>query len=110
MPGEEAYKMLNEDLRFTTLIQMLFSRLGEMEFEYLITMVWGLGIGVSGFRMKMEPEYKLRLLTIFNQIEFTDTAIPQIPTFVFSLSCFFDEDMNELVTDTIEKISQLYCK
>lgn len=47
---------------------MLFARIGEMDFEYLVTIVWALGIGVSGYDMKIEPEYKLRLLSIFNQM------------------------------------------
>eukprot|EP00347_Sterkiella_histriomuscorum_P024337 403331476 len=105
---EDGYRLLNEDLRFQTLMQMLFARVQEMDFEYLVTIVWALGIGVSGYDMKIEPEYKLRLLSLFNQREFTDTQIPQIPTFVFSLSCFFNEDMNQLVTEVIEKVSQQY--
>jgi len=46
---------------------MVFSRVGELEYEYLQTVVWALGIAVSGYRYNIEPDYKLRLLTMLNQ-------------------------------------------
>ena len=107
---DEGQKLLSEDLRFSTLMQMVFSRIGEVEFEYLTTTVWALGICVAGYGMEIEPEYKLRLLSIINQKEFPDYTYSSLPTLAFSLSCFFNEDMNQLVTDTIEKISKVYSK
>jgi len=45
---------------------MLLGRIGELEFEYIQTTIWALGIAVSGYQMEMEPEYKLRLLSLLN--------------------------------------------
>lgn len=87
---------------------MIFSRIGELEIEYLTTTVWSLGIAVSGYRMEIDPDYKLRLLTILNNIEYPDYSYNNLPSLAFSISCFFDDDMNELASRTIEKISKIY--
>jgi hypothetical protein len=64
----------------------------------------------------MPSDNKLRLLSTLNQhIDSADgvppTSVSSIPSLVFSLTCFFSEqDMNELVTDTVEKLSAIYRK
>jgi hypothetical protein len=81
-----------------------------------VTTIWSLGICVSAFGLLMEPEKKLRILSVLNQhLDSADgvppTSIGSIPSLAFSLTCFFNqEDMNELVTDTVEKLSALYRK
>ena len=64
----------------------------------------------------MQAENKLRILSTLNQhIDSADgvppTSVSIIPSLVFSLTCFFNEhDMNQLVTDTVEKLSAIYRK
>lgn len=108
---EEGSQLISQDLRFKTLLQMLFERLKNLDQQYLMTTVWALGIGVSGYGMEIEPEYKLHLLTLFENKELDEYQVPQIPTFVFSLSCFFKpEEVNQLVVEVVESISKQYCK
>ena len=94
MMPEDGHKTLTQDLRFTTLLQMLMARLDALDFEYFITTVWGLGIAVSGYSLQIEPEQKLRILSHLNQIQIPEYAYNNIPSLAFSLSCFFNEDMN----------------
>ncbi|CDW83553.1 UNKNOWN [Stylonychia lemnae] len=108
MMPEDGHRLLTQDLRFTTLLQMIMGRLQDLEFEYFITTVWGLGIAVSGYNAQIEPEQKLRILSHLNQIQIPEYAYNNIPTLAFSLSCFFNEDMNQLAQETIEKISNTY--
>lgn len=107
--------MVTSDLRFQTLNNMVFQRLGELEYEYLVTTVWSLGICTSAFGLEMQAEQKLRLLSVLNQHLDNNTVSPgsiyNIPSLVFSISCFFtEEDMNQLVQDTVERLSILYGK
>ncbi len=107
-------KIVKNDLRFNTLLDMVFGRLPDLAYEYIVTTVWSLGICVSAFGLEMESDKKLRLLSVLNQhIDSADgippTSVSNIPSLVFSLTCFFNqEDMNELVTDTVEKLSAIY--
>ena len=88
----------------------------ELAYDYLVTTIWSLGICVSAFGLEMQPENKLRILSTLNQhIDSADgvppTSVSSIPSLVFSLTCFFnDQDMNQLVTDTVEKLSAIYRK
>ena len=106
--------MMKSDLRFQTLLDLVFSRLPELAYEYVVTTVWSLGICVSAFGLDIQPDNKLRLLSVLNQHldseQVTPSSYANIPSLVFSITCFFDPqtDMNELVTDTIEKLSRLY--
>jgi hypothetical protein len=107
---EEGHKLVKEDLRFTSLMDLLFQRLGELEIEYVITSVWALGICVSVYGLEMQAENKLKLLTIFNSREMQPQNYASIPALVFSITCFFNEDMNQLVVDTVERLSKIYSK
>lgn len=55
-----------KDLRFQTLLDLVFSRMPELAYEYVVTTVWSLGICVSAFGLEIHPDYKLRLLTVLN--------------------------------------------
>lgn len=76
LPVEEGARLIHEDLRFKTLLQMLFERLQHMEQEYLMTTVWALGIGVSGYGMEMDPDHKLHLLSLFKNKQMNEYQIP----------------------------------
>lgn len=65
---------------------------------------------MSGYRYELEPAMKEKLLERIHMQEYTEYKIPNIPSLAFSIACFFDEDMNERVSETIEKVSQAYCK
>ena len=62
----------------------------------------------------MEADKKLRILSTLNKhIDSAEgippTSVNNIPSLVFSLTCFFNQDdMNQLVTDTVEKLSAIY--
>ena len=45
---------------------MVFSRLHELAYEYVVTTVWSLGICVSAFGLEIPEENKLRLLSVLN--------------------------------------------
>jgi hypothetical protein len=92
---------------------MVFSRLHELAYEYVVTTVWSLGICVSAFGLEIPEENKLRLLSVLNahidQDKVNPSQYANIPSLVFSITCFFTpEEMNELVTETVEKLSKLY--
>ena len=114
--SEEGVKLVQSDLRFTTLLDLLFAKLPELAYDYLVTTVWSLGICVSAFGLQMEADRKLRLLSTLNQhIDSADgvppTSVSNIPSLAFSLTCFFNqEDMNQLVPDTVAKLSAIYRK
>ena len=106
--------MVQKDLRFQTLLNLVFSRLHELQFDYVVSIVWSLGICVSAYELEIQPDNKLRLLTVLNTLLDGEMGMPgfqypNIPSLVFSITCFFSqEDMNELVTDTVERLSKLY--
>ena len=62
----------------------------------------------------MEADKKLRILSTLNKhIDSAEgippTSVSNIPSLAFSLTCFFNQDdMNQLVTDTVEKLSAIY--
>ena len=96
-------------------MNMVFARLPELAYEYVVTTVWSLGICVSGFGLVMEPEAKLRLLAVLNEQLSGGHVLPaqyaNIPSLVFSVTCFFSPDeMNELVTETVHRLSSIYGK
>lgn len=106
---------MRNDLRFKTLTDLVFARLNELAYEYVVTTIWSMGLCVSAMGMEMPEDNKFRLLTTLNKhIEGGNVEPVQfanVPSLVFSLTCFFNEDdMNELVTETVEKLSRLYCK
>jgi hypothetical protein len=57
---------MKSDLRFQTLLDLVFSRLPELAYEYVVTTVWSLGICVSAFGLDIQPDNKLRLLSVLN--------------------------------------------
>jgi len=105
---------VQNDLRFTTLLDLVFAKLPELEYEYVVTTIWSLGICVSAFGLQMEADKKLRILSTLNKhIDSAEgippTSVSNIPSLTFSLTCFFNQDdMNQLVTDTVEKLSAIY--
>ena len=110
---EEGTNLVKGDLRFKTLMQFVFGKLHELEYDYVVSIVWSLGICVSAFGLQIEEEDKLRLLSVLNQqIDGGKVEAPQfasIPSLAFSITCFFnDSDMNDLVTETVAKLSHLY--
>lgn len=105
----EALSILEKDLRVNTLKDLLFSKIVELDFEYIITTIWSLGILVSGYGQTIEAEQKFKILQIMKQREIPSTHYSSLPSLAFSITCFFNEDVNELVTMTVEKLSQLYC-
>ena len=113
---ENGINIIQKDLRFQTLLDLVFAKMPELAYEYVVTTIWSLGICVSAYGLEMQAENKLRILSVLNQhIDSADgippTSVGSIPSLVFSLTCFFTElDMNQLVTDTVEKLSALYCK
>lgn len=113
---ESGLKLVQSDLRFQTLIDLVFAKMQDLAFEYVVTTIWSLGICVSAFGLQMPAENKLRILSTLNKhIDSAEgvppTSVSSIPSLVFSLTCFFTEqDMNQLVTDTVEKLSAIYRK
>ncbi len=45
---------------------MVFSKLNELAYEYVVTTVWSLGLCVSAMGLELPEENKLRLLTVLN--------------------------------------------
>jgi hypothetical protein len=41
---------LENDRRIATLLDMIFARYEDMDFEYILTTIWSLGILVSGYQ------------------------------------------------------------
>ena len=64
--GESSQNLVQNDLRFQTLMTFIFNRLPELAYEYVVTMIWSLGICVSGFGLEIPEENKLRLLAVLN--------------------------------------------
>ena len=86
---------MQNDLRFTTLLDLVFAKLHELEYEYLMTTIWSLGICVSAFGHQMEPDKKLRILSTQNKHIDSAEGVPpssvsNIPSLAFSLTCFFN--------------------
>jgi hypothetical protein len=112
---DEGIQAIRDDLRFKTLLQLLFGKLGELDYDYVVSIVWSLGICVSAFGLEMSSEDKLRLLSTLNRHIDSDkvqaSQYASIPSLAFSITCFFNEnDMNELVTETVAKLSKIYGK
>jgi len=110
---EAGAKLVSSDLRFQTLLNLVMARIGDLQFDYVVSIVWSLGICVSAYGLEIPSEQKLRLLTTLNRLLDSETdafhQYPNLPSLAFSLTCFFaEEDMNQLVTDTVERISQVY--
>jgi hypothetical protein len=86
---------VQNDLRFTTLLDLVFAKLPELEYEYVVTTIWSLGICVSAFGLEMEADKKLRILSNLNKhIDSAEgippTSVSNIPSLAFSLTCFFN--------------------
>ena len=58
----------------------------------------------------MDPEAKIKILQMLDTHEIPAESISSIPSLVFSISCFFNEDMSQMVTDLVEKLSRIYSK
>jgi hypothetical protein len=46
---ESSAKLVQSDLRFSTLLDLVFAKLPELAYDYVVTTVWSLGICVSAF-------------------------------------------------------------
>ena len=88
---------------------MLINRFNEVSFEYMQTSIWSLGICVSTLGLELPEDHKFKILqALSEQKEIPEACIANIPSLVFSLTCFFHLDHNELVTDVVEMFSNSY--
>jgi len=80
-----------------SLVTMVTAKFDELEFEYILSAIWSLGILVKGFDYYMPTDTKL------NIVEAVDRAIeiptmPSVPLLVFSISMFLgDSEVTERV-------------
>lgn len=47
-------------------MELLFNRFADIDFEYITTTVWSLGILVSGYRFQIPAENKFKILQVLN--------------------------------------------
>ena len=66
--------------------------------EYIVTTVWSLGICISGYQLELPKENKEKMLKELLNIDFPLERTSSIPSMVFSISCFFPEGYNPLVS------------
>lgn len=47
-------------------MNLVFAKLNELAYEYVVTTIWSLGLCVSAMGLEIPEENKLRLLTVLN--------------------------------------------
>lgn len=75
-----------DDQRLTTLLDMLFNRFVGLDFDYVLTTIWSMGLLVSFHGAEIPIENKVKLLK-----ELLDKSIPveslhNLPSLIFSIS------------------------
>ena len=57
-----AVEALEQDKRLVTLLDLLFAKFSSLDFEYVLTCVWSLGILVSAYGYQIPLEAKVKIL------------------------------------------------
>lgn len=103
--------MITDDIRFTTLLDMLFERFHNVPFDFVFTTIWSLGILVSMRGAEIPTEVKLHILKELEGKKIPDHTLPNIPSLIFSISCMmFPNELNDEVYAIIREISEHYVK
>jgi hypothetical protein len=53
MNQENGINIIQKDLRFQTLLDLVFAKMPELAYEYVVTTIWSLGICVSAYGLEM---------------------------------------------------------
>lgn len=102
---------MTNDIRINTLLDMLFNRIEGLEFDFLLTTIWSLGVLVAYRGAEIPTESKMKIMEELNKAEIPTGSIANIPSLIFSISCFlYPEEVNEEIYEAVRKLSEHYIK
>lgn len=102
---------VTEDLRLSTLMDMLFNRFDNLEFDFVLTTIWSMGLLVAFRRYEIPTENKYKVIKELKDCEIPAQSIPNLPSLIFSISCMlYPHEVNEEVYDAVKRISEHYLR
>lgn len=102
---------ITQDMRLTTLLDMLFTRFEGMAFDFILTTIWSLGILVSMRGAEIPIEHKLKILNEILKSDIPKHSVQNLPSLIFSISCFIGpEQVTDEVIEAVKKIWDFYIK
>lgn len=82
------------------------ARYEPLEIEYKIATTFALAMMVSGFNYELSsPEYAMKIVTALNDMEIEAERMLDLPSLVFMLPSFMNEETEPMITQVIEQIS-----
>lgn len=74
------------DIRMSTLLDMLYARFDNVDFDFVLTTIWAFGILTSYRGMQTPLEHRLKILSELEDKSIPEQSIPNIPSLIFSIS------------------------
>lgn len=102
-------ELLNTDTRVQTLIDWLMARYLDVDIEYKIATTFSLGILISGFNFEFQnPEHYMTAVMALNDIRVAPEKVQDIPTLIFMIPAFMNEETAPYVAQVVEQLSATY--
>jgi hypothetical protein len=97
------------DHRMLTLLDMLFNRFDNVEFDFVLTTVWSLGILVGYRGAEIPTENKMKIINELIDSVIPNQSLPNIPSLLFSISCMlYPDEVNDDVYKLVRELSNHY--
>ena len=102
---------ISQDMRLTTLLDMLYNRFEGMQFDFILTTIWSLGILVSIRGADIPIENKMKIIRELLKCEIPRQSVQNLPSLVFSISTLIgSEHTNDEVVEIVKRITNFYFK
>jgi len=106
---EEARALLENDLRVGTIIDWMIPRYEALDMEYKISTTFAIGVLMSTFDYVLPShEYCMKLIEPLVDIEVQEGAMELLPSMIFMLPCFINDDTFDLVGLVVEQLSNKF--
>jgi hypothetical protein len=97
------------DLRLSSLLDMLINRYEHVEFDFVLTTIWSLGILIGYRGAEIPTENKMKILNELNSSKIPAQSLPNIPSLLFSISCMLlPDEVNDDVYKIVSELSNHY--
>ena len=95
-----------DEQRIATLLDMLYNRLEELEFDFVLTTIWSLGILISLHNAEIDLESKTKVIRQLLNCTIPKESLSNLPSLIFSISCMISpEEATEDIYEVIRHIS-----
>ena len=95
--------------RIGTLLDMLYSRLDGLGFDYIVTTIWSIGLLCSLHGAEIPFENKLKIIQEATKSQPPKESITNMPSVIFSISCMISPmEVNDEVYEVVRHLSEYY--